>query len=157
MNYTRQQGATSKVALLDGIREENELLFHYQIVEKVERYDIPDLIILNFDQAPSKYVPVASTTWAKQNSKQVCLEGSDNKRSITATFTITMDGKFLGMQLIHGGKTNQSLPRSRFAKDFSLSANPKHYSKEKESLKLLDEWLSRIKKLLWFFMSSKVK
>ena len=62
MNYTRQQGTTSKVALLDGIREENELLFHYQIVEKVERYDIPDLIILNFDQAPSKYVPVASTT-----------------------------------------------------------------------------------------------
>ena len=87
-------------------------------MEKVERYDIPDSIILSFDQTPSKYVPVLSTTLAKRNSKQVCLEESDDKRSITATFAITMDGKFLGMQLIYGGKTNQSLPRSQFTKIF---------------------------------------
>ena len=105
MNYTRRKETTSKVALPDGIRKENELLFYHQIVEKVERYDIPDSLILNFDQTPSKYVPAASTTLAKQNSKQVCIKGSDDKRSITSTFTITMDGKFLGLQLIYGGKT----------------------------------------------------
>ena len=84
-------------------------------------------------------MPVASATLAKRNSKQVCLEGFDDKRSITATFTITMDGKFLGMQLIYSSKINQSLLRSQFAKDFSLSVNPKHHSNEKESLKLIDE------------------
>ena len=139
MNYTRRKGTTSKVALPDGIRKENELLLHHQIVEKVERYDIPDSLILNFDQTPSKYVPVASTTLAKRNSKQVCIKGSDDKRSITATFTITMDGKFLGLQLIYGGKTNQSLPRYQFPTDFSLSVNPKRYRNEKKSLKLIDE------------------
>ena len=82
INYTRQKGTTSKVALPDGIREENELLFHHQIVEKFECYDIHDSIIFSFDQTPSKYVPVASTTLAKQSSKQVCIEGSDDKRSI---------------------------------------------------------------------------
>ena len=46
---------------------------------------------------------------------------------------------FLGLQLIYGGKTNQSLPRYQFPKDFSLSVNPKHYSNEKESLKLVDK------------------
>ena len=46
---------------------------------------------------------------------------------------------FLGLQLIYGGKTNQSLSRYQFPKDFSLSVNPKHYSNEKESLKLIDE------------------
>ena len=46
---------------------------------------------------------------------------------------------FLGLQLIYGGKTNQSLPRYHFPKDFSLSVNPKHYSNEKESLKLVDK------------------
>ena len=86
-----------------------------------------------------KYVPVASTALAKQNSKQVSIKGSDDKRSITATFTITMDGKFLGLQLIYGRKTNQSLTRYQFPKDFSLSVNPKHYSNEKESLKLIDK------------------
>ena len=137
MNYTRRKAFTSKVKLPDGIRKESELLFHHQIVAKVERYDIPDSLIVNFDQTPSKYVPVAST--AKRNSKQVSIKGSDDKRSITATFTITMDGKFLGMQLIYGGKTNQSLPRYQFPKNFSLSVNQKHYSNEKESLKLFDE------------------
>ena len=132
MNYTRQKGTTFKVALPHGICKENELLFHYQIVEKVERYDIPDSLILNFDQTPSKYVPVAFKTLAKRNSKQVYIKGTDDKRSITATFTITMDGRFLGLQLIYGGETNQSLPRHQFPKDFSLSVNPKHYINEKE-------------------------
>ena len=50
-----------------------------------------------------------------------------------------MSGKFLGMQLIYGDKTNQSLPRYQFPKVFSLSVNLKHYSNEKESLKLIDE------------------
>ena len=61
MNYTRRKAATSKVKLPDGIRKESELLFHHQIVEKIEKYDIPDSLIVNFDQTPSKYVPVALT------------------------------------------------------------------------------------------------
>ena len=69
MNYTRRKGTTSKVALPHGICKENGLLFHYQIVEKVERYDIPDSLILSFDQTPSKYVPVVFKTLAKRNSK----------------------------------------------------------------------------------------
>ena len=32
MNYTRQKGTTSKVAMPDDIRKENELLLHHQIV-----------------------------------------------------------------------------------------------------------------------------
>ena len=46
---------------------------------------------------------------------------------------------FLGLQLIYGCKTNQSLPRYQLPKDFSLSVNPRHYSNEKESSKLIDE------------------
>ena len=43
------------------------------------------------------------------------------------------------MQLIYGGKINQSLPRYQFPKEFSLSVNFKHYSNESVSLKLIDE------------------
>ena len=112
-------------------RVEAELLFHHQIVERVGVNQIPNSLVLNFDETPSKYVSVSTTTLAKQNSKQVLIKGSDDKRSITATFTITLDGKFLGMQLIYGGKTNQSLPRYQFPKEFSISVNKKHYSNEK--------------------------
>ena len=48
-------------------------------------------------------------------------------------------GKFLLMQLIYEGKTDRSLPKVDFSKGFSLSANPKHYSNEKETKKIINE------------------
>ena len=76
---------------------------------------------------------------APKGSKTVPIKGSTEKRRITATFTITLDGHFLPVQLIYGGKTSKSLPRVNFPKSFSLSANPKHYSNEQESIKVLEE------------------
>ena len=58
---------------------------------------------------------------------------------ITATFTITHDGYFLRVELIYGAKTSKSPARVDFPKSFSLSANPKHYSNEQESIKVLEE------------------
>ena len=58
---------------------------------------------------------------------------------ITATFTITLDGYFLPMQLIYAGKKKKSLPRVQFPSSFSLSFNPKHYSNEEESIKVLKD------------------
>ena len=58
---------------------------------------------------------------------------------ITATLTITLDGPFLPVQLIYGGKTSKSPPGVNFPKSFSVSANPKHYSNEQESIKVLKE------------------
>ena len=43
------------------------------------------------------------------------------------------------MQLIYGGKTDRSIPTIDFPDNFSLSANPKHYSNEEESLKVLND------------------
>ena len=139
MNYRRRKAETAKLPMPPGIYKENELLFHHQIVETVEAYGIPNSMILNFDQTPCKYVSVPTTTLAERNSKQVAIKGIDDKRAITATFTITLDGNFLGMQLIYGGKTNQSLPQYQFPKEFSISVNLKQYSNENESLKLIDE------------------
>ena len=67
------------------------------------------------------------------------IHGCDDKRTITATFVITLAGEFLPIQLIYGGKTLQSLPRYQFPNSFSLSVNEKHYSNRNESLKLFNE------------------
>ena len=59
---------------------------------------------------------------------------------ITLTFACTLDGTFLPMQIIYGGKTSRCLPSGvTFPSSFSLSYNPKHYSNEKEVLKHIDE------------------
>ena len=44
-----------------------------------------------------------------------------------------MNGQFLPMQIIYGGKTSKSILPDRFL----VSANPKHYTNEEESLKMM--------------------
>ena len=74
-------------------------------------------------------------TMDKIGASNVPIEGIDDKRSITAT----LDNKFLPLQLIYKGKTNQSLPKVKFPNGISLCANKSHYSNETESIKFLEE------------------
>ena len=130
---------TGKVCIPFGAQKEAELKFLHQIVNNIEKHQIPPNLIINFDQTPSKYVQVSSTTMDKKGGSNVTIEGISDKRSITATFSVTLDNKFLPMQLIYKGKTGQSLPKVKFPNDFSLSANESHYSNENEALKFLEE------------------
>ena len=139
MGFTRRVATTAKVPIPDKTRKEIELVFMHKIVQKVEKYNIPDSLIINIDQTPSKYVPVSKSTLAKKGSKKVPIAGSNDKRTITATFSETLDGRFLPPQLIYKGKTARSIPKIVFPKGFSLSANEKHHSNTQESIKLLEE------------------
>ena len=98
MGYSRRKATTARLELPPRTLREVEFVFYHQIVEKVEKHNIPESLTLNFNQTPSKYVPVSTATLAKRNSKQAQIKRSDDKRAITATFSITLDGKFLGMQ-----------------------------------------------------------
>ena len=107
----------------------------------MDKYNIPGSLTINIDQTPTKYVPVSRSTLAKKNSKAVAIKSNSDKRSITATFSITFSGKFLPMQLIYGGKITKSFPRFKFPNYFLLSVNKTHYSNEKEACKLIEEIL----------------
>ena len=78
-------------------------------------------------------MPGSKATLAKTNDKNVPIVGMSDKRMITATFSMSLDGKFLPMQIIYGGKTSKSIPSVKFSETFSLSANPKRYSNETEA------------------------
>ena len=140
--YIRVRTKTStKVDIPDAARKEIELLFYYNIVSKVEGYNIPPGLIFNLDQTPIRYVTAAKTTLAKRSSTNVTIVGTDDKRTFIATFLINIRGDFLPMQLIYAGKTVQSVPRVKFPTGFSLSTNPKNYSDTEESLKVLNDIL----------------
>ena len=95
--------------------------------------------MLNLNQTPSKFVPGCNKTMAAKGRKTVSIAGSTDKRMITATFVITLTGNFLLIQLIYGGKTTKSLPPVKFPSEFHVTANPKHYSNEKESLEMMEQ------------------
>ena len=126
-----------KIEIPDGAKKEAQLLYLHDIVSLVDDHNILDSLILNLDQTKLKYIPSANHILAQKGSKSIGIAGSDDKRCITGTFTISLNGGFLPMQLIYGGNTNQSLPRFKFPESFSLSVNPKHYSKTLESIKTL--------------------
>ena len=139
MSFVRRIKTTGKVHIPIGAPKEAELKFLHQIVNHVEKYQIPSSLIINFDQTPSKYVQVSLMIMAKRGETNVPIAGANDKRSITATFSITFDNKFLPMQVIYKRKTNQSLPKVDFPDGFSLSYNKTHYSSEEEALKFIDE------------------
>ena len=139
MGSVQRKNTSSKVEIPDKARKEIEYQFHYDIVSKVEKYNIPESLIMNLDQTPSYLVPCKKFTMPAKGSTNVTIHGCNDKRTITATFVITLAGELLPIQLIYGGKTLQSLPRYRFPESFSLSVNEKHYSNTDESLKLFNE------------------
>ena len=140
MGFPCRQATTSKLEIPEGSLKEIKILFHHDIVTKVAKFNIPDSLIINLDQTPTKYVPVGHTISVKKNSKTVTIKGSTDKRTITAIFAKSIRGDLLPMQLIYGGKTKKCLPRFKFPEKFSLSYNEIH-SNEKEACKFIEEIL----------------
>ena len=90
MGFGRLIKTTGKVHIPFGAQKEAELKFLHQIVNQVEKYQIPPSLIINFDQTPSKYVQVSSMIMTKRGETNVPIAGANDKRSITTTFSIPM-------------------------------------------------------------------
>lgn len=52
MNFVKQRKTSSKVDILDGVQKETELLYLHDIVSKVEKFEIPSVLVVNIDQTP---------------------------------------------------------------------------------------------------------
>ena len=141
MDFHRRQATTSKLEIPEGALKEIKLLFHHDIASKVENVSITHSLIINLDQTPTKYVPVGRTTLAEKNTKTVPIKGSSDKRTLTATFAISLQVDFMSVQLIYGEKTRKCLPRFKFLEKFSLSYNETRYNNEKEACKFIEEIL----------------
>ena len=94
---------------------------------------------MNFDQTSPKYTSVTTQTLQEKGSKHNGISVMTYRKSLTATIGIIFSNSLLPIQLIYGGKTAQSIPRTEFPESFSLSANLKHYSSTTESIKLIHE------------------
>ena len=139
MGLTRRMGTTSCPPVPRGLFEACKEQYLHDILEVTEKNNIPPELILNSDQTPSSYVSVGKKTMATRGSKTVPIKALADKRNITLNFIIMLSGEFLPMQIIYSGKTTASLPRGvTFPPGFHLTQNPKHWSNEQETIKLLD-------------------
>ena len=139
IGFQRRAGTTSEVEIPDSAKKEGGLQHHYCITSIVEKHKIPEPLVINSNQTPSKYVHTGCFTMAPKGAKKVGMAGIANKRNITLKLTVTVDGKALPFQAIYKEKTKQSLPKVIFPTGFSLSSNMKHHSNTQEGLTHLKE------------------
>ena len=66
----------------------------------------------------------------------VPIKGVDDKRQITATFTVPASGVFLPIQLINQGKTKRCLPKFKFPKEFHVTYTKNHWSNFEKCVEL---------------------
>ena len=92
MGFKRRMRTSGQDEITEGARKEAELLYLHDIVSIVEKHDIPSHLVMNLDQTSLKYVPAMNHTMEKKNSSSVPIIGSSDKRSITGTFIVTLDG-----------------------------------------------------------------
>ena len=100
--------------------------------------NIPNELILNWDQTGVNLVPVSNWTMEETGSKQVKVLGSDDKRQITALLASTLSGKLLPLELIYQGLTDACHPKVNFLKSWHVTHSENHWSNEKTMCDYID-------------------
>ena len=133
MSY--RMATIAKIPIAPSLLNETKFDFQRKIKEMQAWHEIPEVLIINFDQSPLKYICTGNRTYAKKGSSNVPLVGKEKKKQITGTFTITMSGLFLPMQLIYKGTTNRCLPKGvDFPADFDVKCTASHWSNESKAI-----------------------
>ena len=109
---------------------------HFQ---NVSNYDIPVELVFNLDQTPLFYVSHGKYIFDLKGSKTVPIKGVDDKRQITATFTVTASGSFLPIHLIYSGKTKRSIPKYDFPSCFDVTSTPNNWSSYEKCVRLFEK------------------
>ena len=149
MNFVKRKATTKSKVTVDHFKEVKEQ-FLFDIKAVVEMEEIPDSLIINWDQTGINYVPVSQWTMAKEGSKRVEVVGINDKRQITAVFAGNMAGDFLPVQLVYQGKTQKCLPNVDFPETWHITCTPNHWCNE-------DTVVQYIEKILIPYVTDKKK
>ena len=96
----QRKGTTSKVDPSPQFLTEEKFTFQRTISTAILEHNIPAPLAVNLDQTPVSYVPLGKYTFSFKGAKNVPIKGVDDKKQITATFAVSLSGKFLPIQLI---------------------------------------------------------
>ena len=105
-----------------------------------DQFNIPDELILNFDQTPLSYISAPNHTLHTKGAPSVPFIGIGKKGQITGTFTVKKTGHFLPMQIIYEGKTVCCHPNGiKFPDGFNATHTPNHWSDAEKAIEHLEE------------------
>ena len=82
----RRKAATEKIPVAPGLLKEAKLHFQREIKQMQEWHQIPDDLIINFDQTPLSYVCSWDHTLNFKGVKSVPFVGRGNFKQVTVNF-----------------------------------------------------------------------
>ena len=84
-------------------------------------------MIINLDQTPLSYISTRKYTFNIKGAKNLPVKEIDDKHQNTATFAVSIGGRFLLMQLIYTGNTKRCLPIFDFPHAFNVTFTKNHW------------------------------
>ena len=119
----------------------SEITILHEITDNVLQHNIPDELIINVDQKPSKFVATENISMTAKGEEHISRAEETDKRAKTATLCKSLDGCMLLSQPIYIGKTERSLPDFTFPDGLCLAFNQKNWSNETETTCLIEDLL----------------
>ena len=139
MKWANRKSTRSKPSLSPGLIKEVGLIFFKEIAETVQADNIPAQLIINIDQTPLPFVLISKYTMNKKGESTVSILGTAVYQQVTGTFSVTMSGNFLPIQLIYKGNTNRCHPKYNFPESFHVTHTTNHWSNEQTSIDLIQK------------------
>ena len=122
MAFVKRKGSTKSKVTVEHF-EEVQQQYLLDIKAVVEMEEIPDDLIINWDQTPVNYVPISQWTMAEKGSKRVPVIGLNDKRQTTVLFGGLLSSDFLPVQQVYQGKTNiNCLPKVGFPSSWHVTS-----------------------------------
>ena len=110
--------------------------------------EIPDDLIVNWDQTAIQLVPTGEWTMNRAGTKVIPISNCDNKRQITAVLSSSISGEYLAPQLIF--QRNQIDPKVTFPKGWDVWHSENHWSDE-------DTMKHYVEKIIILFLLASIK
>ena len=99
-----------------------------QIASMVAVHKIPSQLVINWDQTSIAVVPSINWSMAQEGSRRVEVAALNDKRQVTSTLAVTLNGQFLPFQVLYQGKTDRCHPSYTFPDDFDIFHTPNHWA-----------------------------
>ena len=138
MNFVKRKATTKKPKFSVSNFEEIKSQFLMDIMAAVTMEEIPDEMVINWDQIAIKYIPLSDWTMAAKGSKRVEVFGIDDKRQITATFAASLSGCFLLVQLVYERKTTRCHPAIDIPEGWHITHTPNHWCNESTMISYIE-------------------
>lgn len=138
MGYVKRKCSNAGKISVTRFAELQEV-FLADIKAQVLMNDIPDELVINWDQTALPLVPTGEWTMHRAGEKMIPIAKSDDKRQITAVFAASMTGEYLAPQLIYKGKTERCHPQVSFPEGWDIWHTENHWSNEETMQRYIEQ------------------